>query len=195
MKKYKSLELAFNELVPEYKTKIYPYLQFMFPYNAETRRIIEGVREISPSRAEKRWAAYAQPEELERLKKSMEGGKKKDFAIRFGFKKLGRGHFGPRADFCLLSGCFDGRVLCLQFRVVNMIGGLLYDLTMIPTLCEELGWEPKHIHIFTCSGEVMAMDGNSNQALWVKFHRQVLKTPGFQPPPSRLKPNYAEKIK
>lgn len=128
MRKYTSLSDAWLDLVPEYKSKAYPGLQFSFRWH---RRDSDLVWDISERRCRKRLDSYLIPGELDRSRGS----------LRFGHQKTGRGYQSGRGDFCLLAGFRNPKNgdLTLFYRNLELIGGLHFDLPIYAAVEDALG--------------------------------------------------------
>lgn len=154
---------------------------------------LEVIRGLTKRRAAKREESYLIPGEIEAARQRWEETHEPvDF--HFGYHKAGGGFFGPRADFCLMAGSYDGTTLSLYFRALNLVAGLAYDLVLIKDIIEMLGVRPRQISIFAQRAFIFPID-NAGKKLFSQIHMQVFKTPGFVPPQSKRWPDYWKDFK
>jgi len=161
---YDSIQQVHEEMIGGYISKRFKHHTFAYSWKESLARLVTG---INPDRAEKRIASYVIPEEFERVAGRVAGGK--DFSIRFGLEKTGKGNFGERGDFCLLGAAYSKKVLTLHYRSLELFGGLVYDQAIILHVAEQLGIEVKTVVVMATSCHSFALKGNSNQKLFEKL--------------------------
>lgn len=165
----KTIPDLYAELVPEYKSKVFPRPFIACVHNWDDRYGKE-VHKINPQRAQNRIDSYIIPEEIIRVNDLVKLEGKKDFSIRFGKEKIGRGYHGKRGDFCLVGGSVEAtKHLTLYYRSLELIGGFGYDLCLIRRLSRQLGIEWKTVTFLATRANVFALKRNSNEALYPKL--------------------------
>lgn len=186
----KSLKQVFQEEAPEWVSVKKEGFHTIIRCDDELFDQLETIRGLTKRRAAKREEAYLIPGEIEAARQRWEETQEPvDF--HFGYFKAGGGFHGPRADFCLLAGSYDGVTLSLYFRAMNLVAGLVYDLVLAKDIIEMMGIEPEEISIFAQRAFIFPID-NAGMKLFSQLHMKVFKTKGFTPPQSKRWPNYWE---
>lgn len=153
----------FNTFVPEYVGMTYrPLIVQIRPWSRDIA-LATGVLNID--RADKRWATYVDPAEVERVKRKLT--RKDNASIRFGVKKEGTGYEGQeRGDFCLIGGAIRDARLTVFYRRLELVNGWAFDQVLIQRLAAELGLAWKSVSIFAVQADVYARWGSADHKLY-----------------------------
>lgn len=158
---------AFRRLVPRYKSCSHGPITICVKWEP---KYAHSVATINPKRATDRISNYIIPTELARARARLDRGKK-DFSLRFGKEKPGRGYYEERGDFCLVAGAVDGRRMTVFHRSLECIGGWAYDLCVIEYVNEQLDLKLREVTFMAAKAHVFALKRNSNEALYPKLQR------------------------
>lgn len=172
---YETIPQAYASLVPTYDSHAYLRRPFVLVITQWDDGYAKQIRKINPKRADNRISSYFIPEEIERVRDLIKLEGKKDFSLRFGREKVGRGYHGKRGDFCLVGGAVAGKKhLTLFYRSLEMIGGFGYDLVLIDELGKQLGLKWKSVTFIATRANVFALKRNSNEKLYPKL-KEIFK--------------------
>lgn len=165
----KTIPDLYGELVPTYKSRVFerPFIARVSNWSNEYGAL---VYHINPERASRRVSSYVIESELDRCRDLIKHGGKKDFSLRFGVEKVGRGYHGKRGDFCMIGAAVENlRHLTMFYRSLEMIGGFGYDLCVIEHICHELKFKPQTVTFVAARANVFALKRNSNEKLYPKL--------------------------
>lgn len=163
---YENIADVQDKLVGGYVSKSYKHLTFAYKWDHD---LAKKVTAINPKRAKKRSDSYVNFEELDRIvQRKMKG---KDFSVRMGVEKTGKGNFGERGDFCLIGASYTKTKQCLtlHYRSLELFGGLVYDQAIILEIEDYLNLDIKTVVCMCASTHSFALKRNSNEALYEKL--------------------------
>lgn len=161
-----NLPILYASIVPSYRGR--SFKPFVARVNHWSKSYGEAVAQINPKRAASRIENYLDRNEISRISRRAADGR--DYSLRFGVAKSGRGYHGTRGDFCLSSAAITNRRhLTLFYRSLELIGGLAYDLVLINELSRSLKTDWKSVTFMAAHAYVFALKRNSNEKLYPKF--------------------------
>ncbi len=167
MEHYKNIKEIHERMVGGYISKRFKHHVFSYGWDSHLAQLVTG---ISIKRGNNRIKNYVIADELERVTERVT--EEKDFSLRFGVEKTGRGNFGKmRGDFCLLGASYSKKVLTLHYRSLELMGGLVYDQAILGYVIAWLGIKVKKVVCMCASCHSFALKGNSNEKLWEQLQK------------------------